>query len=188
MFKQVQGDAGAQVVAGTSQGSGCVKIIEDHNNVKVNGIPVARHHSTVMVNCNAAGVGGALGKLVTEQKSVAPATGGATTPDAPPGERTSEKLERLKSAKAKIETGQLDFNALDEYINFNGTNKALDEWIGQIKGTPGTVGDFAAQATRGLLGFGKDIVTGIGELAYEGIKGVPKIARMAYTSDVWLKK
>jgi HNH/ENDO VII superfamily nuclease with conserved GHE residues len=34
-----------------------------------------------------------------------------------------------------------------------------------------------------VLGFGKDIVMGIGELAYEGIKAVPKLGRMAYTSN-----
>jgi hypothetical protein len=179
----VQGNAGAHVVSGTSQGSGFVKIIEGHENVKVNRIPVARHDSLCMVNCNGAGAGGALGKLVTEQKTVAPAPGGATNPDAPPGERTSERLERLKAARAKIEAGQLDFNALDEYVNFKGSNQALDELIGQIKGTPGTAGDYAAQATRGLLGFGKDFVMGVGELAYEGIKGVPKLLRMAYTSE-----
>jgi hypothetical protein len=183
IFKVVQGDAGAQLIAGTSQGSGCVKIIEGHSNVKVNGIPVARHDSKAMVNCNAAGAGGALGKLVTEQKSVTSTASGATNPDAPPGKRTSERLERLKAAKAKIEAGQLDFNALDEYVNFKQANHGLDSLIGGIKGTPGTAGDYAAQATRGVVGFVKDGVMGIGELAYEGIKGVPKLARMNYTSD-----
>ena len=56
-----------------------------------------------------------MGKLVTEQKSVggAPASQ-ASNPNAPPGQRTSLRLERLKDAKAKLESGQLDFNALDE--------------------------------------------------------------------------
>ena len=136
-----------------------------------------------MVNCNAAGLGGALGKLVTEQKSTSsgPASG-ATNPSAPPGERTSEKLERLKEAKAKLESGQLDFNALDEYVNFKEANQGLADAIGGIKGAPGTAGDYAAQATRGVLGFAKDIVMGIGELAYEAGKAVPKLGRMAYTS------
>jgi HNH/ENDO VII superfamily nuclease with conserved GHE residues len=183
MFKEVQGDAGKHIVAGTSQGGGHVKILDGHDSVKVNNIPVARHDSKCMVNCDASGAGGALGKLVTEEKSTSstPASG-AKNPNAPPGQRTSERLERLKEAKAKLESGQLDFNALDEYINFKDANKGLDGLIGQIQGTPGTVGDYAAQATRGLLGFGKDIVMGVGELAYEGIKAVPKLGRMAYTS------
>jgi Bacterial toxin 46 len=184
MFKEVQGDAGKHIVAGTSQGGGHVKILDGHDSVKVNNIPVARHDSKCMVNCDASGAGGALGKLVTEQKSTsASPASGAKNPNAPPGERTSDKLERLKEAKAKLESGQLDFNALDEYINFKEGNKGLDGLIGQIQGTPGTVGDYAAQATRGLLGFGKDIVMGVGELAYEGIKAVPKLGRMAYTSN-----
>ena len=184
MFKEVQGDAGQHIVAGTSQGSGYVKILDGHSSVKVNNIPVARHDSLCMVNCNAAGVGGALGKLVTEQKGAgaSPSPSGATNPSAPPGERTSEKLERLKEAKAKLESGQLDFNALDEYVNFKEANQGLADAIGGIKGAPGTAGDYAAQATRGVLGFAKDIVMGIGELAYEAGKAVPKLGRMAYTS------
>ena len=183
MFKEVQGDAGQHIVAGTSQGSGYVKILDGHSSVKVNNIPVARHDSLCMVNCNAAGLGGALGKLVTEQKSTSSGpVSGATNPSAPPGERTSEKLERLKEAKAKLESGQLDFNALDEYVNFKEANQGLADAIGGIKGAPGTAGDYAAQATRGVLGFAKDIVMGIGELAYEAGKAVPKLGRMAYTS------
>lgn len=102
---------------------------------------------------------------------------------APPGQRTSPQLERMKEAKAKLESGQLDFNALDEYVNFGDANKGLDGLIGQIQGSPGTAGDYAAQAARGLLGFGKDVVMGVGELAYEGVKGVPKLGRMAFTSN-----
>jgi hypothetical protein len=184
MFKEVQGDAGKHIVAGTSQGGGHVKILDGHDNVKVNNIPVARHDSKCMVNCDAGGAGGALGKLVTEQKSTssAPASG-AKNPNAPSGQRTSDKLEKLKEAKAKLESGQLDFNALDKYIDFNSANKSMSEGLAGIAGTPGTLGDYAAQATRGVLGFGKDIVMGIGELAYEGIKAVPKLGRMAYTSN-----
>jgi DNA/RNA non-specific endonuclease len=186
VIQGVQADAGQHITAGTSQGSGHVKILEGHDSVKVgpDKIPIARHDSKCLVNCDASGNGGAAGKLVTEQKTVggAPATA-ASNPDAPPGERTSPQLERLQDAKAKIESGQLDFNALDEYINFKDANQGLDGLIGQIQGTPGGATDYLAQGTRGLLGFGKDIVTGVGELAYEGIKGVPKLGRMALTSD-----
>ncbi len=186
LIKGVKADAGKHITAGTSQGSGHVKILEGHDNVKVgpDKLPIARHDSQCLVNCDAQGNGGTPGKLVTEQKTVggAPATA-ASNPNAPPGQRTSPQLERYKDAKAKLESGQLDFNALDEYVNFKDANKSLDGLIGQIQGTSGTLGDYAAQATRGLLGFGKDIVTGVGELAYEGIKGVPKLGRMVFTSN-----
>ncbi len=186
LIKGVKADAGKHITAGTSQGSGHVKILEGHDNVKVgpDKLPIARHDSQCLVNCDAQGNGGTPGKLVTEQKTVggAPATA-ASNPNAPPGQRTSPQLEGYKDAKAKLESGQLDFNALDEYVNFKDANKSLDGLIGQIQGTPGTLGDYAAQATRGLLGFGKDIVTGVGELAYEGIKGVPKLGRMVFTSN-----
>jgi hypothetical protein len=186
LIQGVKADAGKHITAGTSQGSGHVKILEGHDTVKVGSdkIPIARHDSKCLVNCDASGNGGAAGKLVTEQKTVggAPASK-ASNPNAPPGQRTSPRLERLKDAKAKLESGQLNFNALDEYVNFKDANKGMDGLIGQIQGTPGTAGDYAAQATRGILGFGKDIVMGIGELAYEGIKGVPKLGRMAFTSN-----
>jgi hypothetical protein len=186
LIQGVQADAGQHVSSGTSQGSGHVKILDGHDSVKVgpDKKPIARNDSNCLVNCDASGNGGTTGKLVTAQKSVggAPASK-ASNPDAPPGQRTSERLDRLKEAKAKLESGQLDFNALDEYVNFKDANKGLDGLIGQIQGTPGTLGDYAAQATRGLLGFGKDIVTSVGELAYEGIKAVPKLGRMAFTSN-----
>ena len=47
----------------------------------------------------------------------------------------------------------MDFNALDEYVNFKEANQGLADAIGGIKGAPGTAGDYAAQATRGVLGF-----------------------------------
>ena len=181
MVKGVKADAGKHINSGTSQGSGHVKILDGHDNVKVNNIPIAKHDSKCMINCDANGNGGAKGKLVTEKKSVTTSATPASNPEPPPGKRTSEKLERLKSAKAKLESGQLDLNALDEYVNFKGSNSQLDELIGQIKGTPGSASDYAAQAARGVLGFVKDGVMGIGELAYEGIKAVPKLVRSQYT-------
>lgn len=184
LFKTVQADAGKHIESGTSLGSGHVKILDGHNNVKVNNIPVARHDSRCKINCDAAGMGGAMGKLITEQKNVgARGAGAATHPGVPPGERTSEKLEKLKAARAQVAAGQLDLDALDEYVNFKDANAGLDGLIGQISGTPGTVGDYAAQATRGVLGFGKDLVMGVGELAYEGIKGVPKLIRLTNTES-----
>ncbi|MET3120344.1 hypothetical protein AAKU64_004596, partial [Undibacterium sp. GrIS 1.8] len=184
MIKGVQADAGKHIASGTSQGGGHVKILDGHNNVKVNNIPIARHDSNCMINCDANGNGGAKGKLVTEQKSVSASATPASKPSNPvaPGQHTSEKLTRLKEAKSKLEAGQLNLNALDDYINFKDSNSQLDGLIGQIQGTPGSATDYAAQATRGVLGFVKDGVMGIGEMAYEGIKAVPKLIRYQYTS------
>lgn len=180
LFKVVQADAGQHIVSGTSQGSGFVKILDGHANVKVNGVPVARHNSACLINCDASGNGGAMGKLVTVQKGTAPAPP-ASNPQAPPGERTSPRLEQLKAEKARLEASQLDFNALDEYVNFKQSNQVLDDAIGGIRGQPGTARDYAAQAARGVLGFGKDVGMGIAELAYEGIKAVPKLVRADLT-------
>lgn len=184
VIKNVQSDAGKHIVSGTSLGSGHVKILDGHESVKVNGLPVARHDSRCLINCDASGVGGAQGKLVTEQKSVG-ASGGsvAANPDAPPGKRTNAKLEALLSARAKIAGGMLDLNAIDEFVNFKESNRLLDRLIGEISGTPGTVSDYAAQAARGALGFAKDVAMGAGELAYEGIKAVPKLVQLTQTQS-----
>ncbi|MBZ2207614.1 PAAR-like domain-containing protein [Massilia soli] len=180
MIKKVQGDAGKHIVSGTSLGSGHVKILDGHDNVKVNGIPVARHDSRCLINCDASGVGGVQGKLVTERKTVGE---GESTPKdaAPPGERTSEKLAALKKARASVADGMLELDALDEYVNFDQSNQALSDLIAQISGTHGTAVGYAAEVARGVLGFGKDLVMGAGELAYEGIKAVPKVVQLTQT-------
>jgi uncharacterized Zn-binding protein involved in type VI secretion len=182
VVKNVQADAGQHIVSGTSLGSGHVKILDGHENVKVNGIPVARHDSRCLINCDASGVGGAQGKLVTEQKTV----GGNTSPaasEAPLGKRTSAKLEALKKAREAVAAALTDFNAIDEYVNFQQSNEVLDGLIAQISGSSGSAAGYAAQAARGLLGFTKDLVMGVGELAYEGIKAVPKLARLTQTES-----
>ncbi len=69
LHKGVTGDAGKGIpLSATSQGSGCVKFIDGQNNVKVNCLPVVRHDSRCMINCNAAGIGGTPGKVTTESK------------------------------------------------------------------------------------------------------------------------
>ncbi|PIL42394.1 hypothetical protein CR105_24745 [Massilia eurypsychrophila] len=176
----MQADAGKHVVSGTSLGSGHVKILDGHANVKVNGVPVARHDSRCLINCDASGVGGAQGKLVTEQK----AAGAAPSPvesTLPPGQRTSAKLEVLKKAREAVAAERLNFDALDEYVNFEQLHKVLDGLIQKISAKPGTVADLDAQVRRGLIGFAKDAALGIGELAYEGIKAVPKFVRLTRT-------
>ncbi|MNF49381.1 PAAR motif protein [compost metagenome] len=69
IFREIHGNAGSHVVSGTSQAAGHVKITSGQDNVLVNGLPMARHGSTCQVNCNAAGVGGALGELHTNVES-----------------------------------------------------------------------------------------------------------------------
>ncbi|QRY77897.1 RHS repeat protein [Pseudomonas sp. PDNC002] len=187
LFQQVQADAGQHVVAGTSLGSGHVKLLDGHPTAKANGIPLARHDSYCLVNCNANGLGGALGKIVSNQKM---ASGGdpdrkASNLDAPPGERTSPYLEKLKAQKEALKKELSAFDALDEYVRFDDLNQTLDEKIASIKsapllGIPFTdlipgVGELGAQIQRGTAGFAKDIVTGIGELAYEGSKTAAKM-------------
>ncbi len=77
----------------------------------------------------------------------------------------------------------LNFDALDEYLNFQQTNEVLDGLIKNIRADQGTGADYAAQVARGVLGFAKDFVLGAGELAYEGIKAVPKFERLTQTDS-----
>lgn len=93
LHKGVQGDAGSHVVAGTSLGGGYVKFLSGQNDVKVNGIPLVRQDSTCLVNCNGAGVGGALGKVVTTQR-------GADTQAEKTAEETNPELQALLDAEA----------------------------------------------------------------------------------------
>ena len=65
MHQGVQADAGVGIPSGTSLGGGYVMFLQGETNVHVNGTPVIRHDSQCLVNCNAAGLGGALGRLLT---------------------------------------------------------------------------------------------------------------------------
>lgn len=170
MIQGVLADAGRHVVAGTSLDSGYVKILDGHANVKVNGRPVARHDSECRINCNAAGEGGAPGTLVTEVKTTQPPSE-AHTP------QTSERLEALKAQREALSDYLIDFDKADSIVDFETSNTMLDSLIGGIQGTKGTWTDTAAQVTRGVVGFTKDAVMGIGELAYEGIKGAGKLSQ-----------
>jgi hypothetical protein len=77
----------------------------------------------------------------------------------------------------------LNLDAIDDYVNFRQSNDMLDGLIAQIDGKAGAPSGYAAQVARGLLGFGKDFVMGVGELAYEGIKAVPKLAQLTQTQS-----
>ncbi|NAO98519.1 hypothetical protein FRY77_21210 [Halomonas sp. MG34] len=65
-----ESNVGSGVGSGTSQGSGHVLFLTGHDNVKANGQPVVRDGSECMVNCNAAGAGGAKGYVHTNTESV----------------------------------------------------------------------------------------------------------------------
>ncbi|WP_212751647.1 HNH endonuclease [Halomonas sp. ATBC28] len=65
-----EGNAGSGVGSGTSQGSGHVLFLTGHDNVKANGQPVVRDGSECMINCNAAGTGGAKGYVHTNTEAV----------------------------------------------------------------------------------------------------------------------
>ena len=91
-------------------------------------------------------------------------------PEAPEGERTSEKLKQLTAEREALNKKLINSDAADEYVRFDDLHGSLNDLIGEIKGEPGTIGDYAAQGTRGLLGFAKDALVGVGELAYEGSK------------------
>ncbi|MDQ1924120.1 hypothetical protein [Massilia pseudoviolaceinigra] len=181
LFKNTQANAGAHIVSGTSLSTGYVQILEGHSNVKVNGIPVARHDSGCRINCDSAGMGGARGQVVTMVKTIAPPPAKGAAAPASAVARVSNKLLALKTMRDKLLAGRLDLDALDEFIDFDRANAVSDGWIGAIQGTPGTVGDWAAQGLRGVLGGAKGFVMGTGELAYEVVKGVPKLLRMGGT-------
>ncbi|MDQ1816574.1 hypothetical protein RBA41_25060 [Massilia sp. CCM 9210] len=181
LFKNTQANAGAHIMSGTSLSTGYVQILEGHSNVKVNGIPVARHDSGCRINCDSAGMGGARGQVVTMVKTVAPPAAASAGTPATAAASVSKKLLAMKALRDKLLAGRLDFDALDEFFNFDRANAVSDGWIGEIQGTPGTVGDWAAQGARGVLGGVKGFVMGTGELAYEAVKGVPKLLRRGGT-------
>ncbi|MEB4631481.1 polymorphic toxin type 15 domain-containing protein [Burkholderia contaminans] len=178
----VQADAGQGVVSQTSGGSGYVKILSGQSNVKVNGLPVARNGSACLINCNAEGVGGTTGQIETAYKSTQSSADDVLNPDAPPGQRTSKRLDDLQRQRAALNDKLINVDDADKVVDFDSANKTLDGWIGEIKGTPGSYADQAAQAGRGLLGFGKDAVMGIGNLAYSGAKGAVGLAQTVGTS------
>ncbi|MGH8484568.1 MAG: hypothetical protein ACRESP_09250, partial [Pseudomonas sp.] len=180
LFQQVQANAGAHVISGTSLGSGYVKLLEGHDNVKVNGLPLARHDSACLINCNAAGVGGTLGKIVTAAQPATPVP--VESSDlAPPGERSSARLKALEAEREALKQHPLNIDQLDKYIDFDSWNKKADEHIaslqqgGILSGIPAIavaeqflpkVAEVNAQVTRGVAGFVKDTVLGAAELGY----------------------
>lgn len=191
MHQGVAADAGEGIPSGTSGSGGYVKFLTGQDNIKVNGIPMVRQDSLCLVNCNAAGFGGALGKVTTVDKG-AQTEAEPLDPDAPPGKRTSEKLQQLETLRDALQEGQYDFDSWDSVVDFQSANQMLDDQLAKLQGTKfqggGVVGqaanaytDLRAQVVRGALGFGKDIVMGVGELAYMGVKGAGKLSQRTQT-------
>ena len=89
LHQGVLADAGVGVVSGTSLSAGFVRFVSGQWNVQVNGLDVVRHNSQCLVNCNAAGIGGALGRVLTELAAAAP-----------PAEEPSAALQSLLQAEA----------------------------------------------------------------------------------------
>ncbi|QRR09754.1 hypothetical protein FPJ27_26360 [Burkholderia sp. MS455] len=177
----VKADAGQGVVSQTSGGSGYVKILSGQSNVKVNGLPVARNGSDCLINCNAEGVGGTTGTIETVNKFTQSFADDVLNPDAPPGQRTSARLQDLERQRAALNDRLINVDEADKVVDFDGANKTLDGWIGEIKGTPGSYTDQGAQVGRGLLGFGKDAVMGVGNLAYSIGKGAAGLTQTIVT-------
>ncbi|MCA8031020.1 polymorphic toxin type 15 domain-containing protein [Burkholderia cepacia] len=178
----VKADAGQGVVSQTSGGSGYVKILSGQSNVKVNGLPVARNGSACLINCNAEGIGGTTGTIETANKFTQSDADDVLNPDAPPGQRTSTRLQDLERQRAALNDQLINVDEADKVVDFDSANQTLDGWIGEIKGTPGSYTDQAAQVGRGLLGFGKDAVMGVGNLAYSIGKGAVGLSQTVVTS------
>lgn len=186
LFKNTQANAGAHVISGTSLGSGYLQILEGHSNVKINAIPVARHDSACRINCDSKGLGGARGQIVTMSKTMAAPAEKQAAPAPGALARVSKRLLALKALRDALIGGRLNLDALDGIVDFASANAALDGWISNLQGTPGSVGDWLAQGGRAVLGVAKDLGMGGSELVYESIKGVPKLVRRVGTSDGWV--
>ena len=110
-----EGNDGAGIGSGTSRGSGHVLFLTGHDNVKANGQPVVRDGSECMINCNAAGVGGAKGYVHTNTESVT---------SQPEETRELSEAERLQQqAQANLERA----GELREALNNNPNGKTAAE-------------------------------------------------------------
>lgn len=164
-------NAGKGIVSQSSKQPGNVVMLADSTTVNVNGLPSARHDTIVQMNVSPLGPN-TIGKLKTAQGSPLGTSADKKIPcNDPP--KSSPKLEELQKLKEQLKG--MDPSQLDEYIRFGDANKALDSGIANIDikndgSWSGAAGNYAAQGTRAVLGFAKDIVMGAGQLAYSGAK------------------
>lgn len=166
MHLGVQAVAGRSLGSGSAAGSGFVKILSGSASVRVNNRPVARNASAAQINCGPDGLGGVRGALLTEEKPPTPPPAPAQSNEqAPPGPRTSPRLEELKRAEAALQERLVNVNGVDEYIRFDDLYRMMDSGI---QGTKGSWTDYLAQATRGVLKAGVAVgegAVGLGKLA-----------------------
>ncbi|WP_447928953.1 polymorphic toxin type 50 domain-containing protein [Vreelandella sp. EE27] len=107
-----QGNDGSGVESGTSQGSGHVLFLTGQNNVRANGQPVVIDGSEAMINCNAAGIGGAKGYVHTNTQVV------NSQPDA-----TDEPLSEAEELQQQAEAHLHRLDELSEALNENPNGK-----------------------------------------------------------------
>lgn len=174
-------NAGKGIVSGTSGAPGHVQMLSDGTTVRVNGLVCARHETVVLMNYGAGP--NTVGRLLTDQGApLGVAENGKLPCNDPP--KTSDRLERLEDIKQKL--AFMDPDQLDEWVRFGDTHEILDDLIGGIdvetggeygwfEGGARWAGDKAAQGTRAVVGFGKDVVLGLGQLLY----GAAKVAHPA---------
>lgn len=170
MLQGTDSNAGAGVVSQVSQGAGHVLIVADTTTVRVNGLICARHDSIVHMNVGPAGPN-TVGRLQTEQGRPLGEIRNKKLPcNDPP--KTSARLQQLQELKRSL--AAVDPDRLNQFVRFADASQTLDEWIALIdasdKGGWMRVADWLAQGSRGVLGFAKDAVLGLGQLAYGAAK------------------
>ncbi|MBR0565974.1 hypothetical protein J5J83_07585 [Azoarcus sp. L1K30] len=174
-------NAGRGVVSGTSGAPGNVQMFADNTTVRVNGLICARHETVVLMNYGAGP--NTVGKLETDQGAPLGVIENGKLPcNNPP--KTSPALKQLEALKQKL--AFMDPDQLDQWVRFGDLHETLDGLIsdidvatdgdyGWLEGGARQVGDTAAQATRAVVGFGKDAILGLGQLLY----GAGKMANPA---------
>jgi hypothetical protein len=166
-------NAGNGIISGTSQEPGNVQMLSDDTTVLVNGLICARHETLVWMNYGAEP--NTLGRLQTDQgPPLGTVANGKLPCNDPP--KSSPDLEQLEKMLDAVKNDPLNPNQLDEYVRFADANKILDDDINSIR--PGddsyAITKGAAGVLRGGLGFVKDMVMGIGQLAYAiGKRAIP---------------
>jgi hypothetical protein len=148
-----------------------VQIIEDDTTVHVNGLICARHDSLVWMNYGPGGPN-TVGRLKTDEgPPLGTAENGKLPCNDPP--KSSPWLEKLQKLKEQLKG--IDPDQMDQIVRIGETSKMLDEQIAKIDvkddGTIlGKYGNWKAQETRAILGFGKDIALGLSQLLYSASK------------------
>ena len=169
-----QSNAGNGVVSGTSgEGGDCI-VLTGADNVNAHGQPIARHLSDVAMNN-----GNTAGKLYTQ---ASPATGEIKENRHPCNDppKRSPDLDKLEQLKTDLQNNTFNAHNLDQYVRFGETSQITQGWVDSIQAGQDSwaVTKGASGVTRGALGFLKDAVLGIGQLAYVGAKRLSPVTRL----------